>query len=69
MKISTRVIFLAVFALVLVGASLIGLAYNSLHSNATDLLVDSKDKSYEARRVDTKNKRPLKWQWRLDKRA
>jgi methyl-accepting chemotaxis protein len=55
MKISTRVIFLAVFALVLVGGSLIGLAYNSLHSNAADLLLDSKDKSYEARRVELKN--------------
>ena len=55
MKISTRVIVLAVLALLLVGSSLIGLAYKSMHDGAENILDNSKMRAYESRRSELKN--------------
>jgi methyl-accepting chemotaxis protein len=55
MKISTRVIFLSIISLLLLGASLIWLAYNGMQKGSEVLLENSKNSTYEARRQELKN--------------
>ena len=55
MKISTRIIVSLVVSLMVIGVTLIGLAYNSMHQEQESIMVEFKNAAYDFKQKELKN--------------